>query len=128
MISHHFLGTGQTSERLARAAGEPERLIGEVAGLVAACGLEVAAHQVATFDNGGRTFVWVLAESHLVLHHWTEEGFSTIDLHVCDYRESNADKARSLAGRLAELCWVAGSAEWRELELESGRSPTAAIR
>ena len=128
MRSHHFLGTGQTSGRLSRLAREPRRLIAEIVALVETAGLEVVAHQRAAFDNGGQTFVWVLAESHLVVHHWAEEGFCTIDLHVCDYRSSNADRARSPAGGLEELCFVAGTFTWRELELESAGSTTAAIR
>jgi len=48
------------------------------------------------FDNGGLTLVWVLAESHLVLHHWEMEGFATLDLHLCNYRGSNIERARRL--------------------------------
>ncbi len=129
MSSHHFIGVGRVSEGLAASAREPSALSDRIADLVHDCGLEVVARQTVSFDHGGLTLVWVLAESHLVLHLWAEEGFATIDLHVCDYRGSNAARARRLAERLGEDCFRAGSAAWRELEVgEPGRAPTAAIR
>ena len=73
------------------------------------------AQQAVPFAGGGLTLVWVLAESHLVLHLWPEEGYATVDLHVCDYRESNAAKARRLREELARLCFAAGSGEWQEM-------------
>ena len=51
----------------------------------------------------------------LVLHLWPERGCATLDLHVCDYRDSNRDKARRLRDALAALCFAHGSASWREL-------------
>lgn len=129
MRSHHFVGGGRTSASLLAAAAEPQRLLAEIAELVTACQLQVVGRQTVGFANGGLTCVWVLAESHLVLHLWPEEGLATVDLHVCDYRASNARNAAALVERLRSWCFEAGSDRWRELELEaSGRTPTAAIR
>jgi S-adenosylmethionine/arginine decarboxylase-like enzyme len=118
MASHHFIGTGIVSEGLAASVGDPDRLLDRVQEQVTASGLQVVARQAVRFDNGGLTLVWVLAESHLVLHVWTREGFASIDLHVCDYRESNAENARRLVGSLRDLCFAASSDRWHELEVE----------
>jgi S-adenosylmethionine/arginine decarboxylase-like enzyme len=125
MASHHFIGTGLVSEQLAAAAADTGRLVRRVGYIVADCGLLVIADRAVRFDNGGLTLVWVLAESHLVLHHWAEEGFATLDLHVCDYHESNARKARRLVERLRSFCFESGSDRWHELEVEDPR-PVAA--
>lgn len=81
MISHHFVGAGRSSERLRSV--EPSRLLALVTERVVDCGLGVVVEQAVPFDNGGLTLVWVLAESHLVLHLWPEDGYATVDLHVC---------------------------------------------
>lgn len=122
MSSHHFLGTGNLSQGFRTEASRPERLLETIAGLVTDAGLGVMSRQAVPFPGGGLTLVWVLAESHLVIHHWPEEGYATIDLHVCDYTGSNALKARRLVRALEEHCFAAGSARWNELELEA---PTA---
>jgi S-adenosylmethionine/arginine decarboxylase-like enzyme len=70
MASHHFLGTGPISEALAAAARRPAALLDRVERLVSDSGLAVVGRQVVPFPGGGLTLVWVLAESHLVLHHF----------------------------------------------------------
>ena len=121
MISHHFVGAGRSSERLRSV--EPSRLLALVTERVVDCGLGVVVEQAVPFDNGGLTLVWVLAESHLVLHLWPEDGYATVDLHVCDYRASNADSARRLRQELADLCFAPGSVHWREMAV--GEKPLA---
>ncbi len=137
MASHHFLGTGLISGALAAAAQSPEALLDQLERRVADSGLEVVARQAVAFPDGGLTLVWVLAESHLVLHHWAGEGYATIDLHVCDYRGSSAASARRLVASLRGLCFRDGSDRWREHHLEppgnpadaaGGRPSTAALR
>lgn len=118
MASHHFVGKGLVSRELAEAVRESGSLIGRVTALVRGAGLEVVGHRLVEFDNGGLTAVWVLAESHLVLHHWGHEGYATIDLHVCDYRVSNAVKAASLIESLTVFCFADATVTWRELHLE----------
>lgn len=121
MASHHFIGTGPYSERLARLAADPEGLSAAVASRIRDVGFEVVLSDRAAFSHGGQTFVWVLAESHLVLHYWGEEGFATIDLHICDYRESNATRAESLVEALEGLCFVPQTAAWERLTLREPR-------
>lgn len=127
MASHHFLGTGLLSDALATAARQPETLLAEIDRQVASSGLAVVAHQAVPFPGGGATFVWVLAESHLVLHHWAAEGYATIDLHICDYRGSNAEKARRLVDSLRGFCFRGGSDSWHEQRLEPPRKLPAAV-
>ena len=119
LTSHHFIGTGRFSDMLsaAYAAGgpDPDRLLAEVGATVESCGLQVVAQQAVPFDGGGFTLVWVLAESHLVLHLWPERGYATADLHVCDYRVSNADRARQACSALSALCFAPGSGYWNEM-------------
>lgn len=124
---HHFIGVGLESESLREVARDRGRLTAEIGGLVSANGLQVVSDQIAEFDNGGLTVVWILAESHLVLHHWAVEGFATLDLHVCDYQGSNADKATSLVEDLSAYCFSDGAGSWREMHLsEPVRVPASA--
>lgn len=125
MVSHHFVGTGLVSQALAAAVGEPGALIDRVARLVRDAELEVMADRLVEFDQGGLTAVWVLAESHLVLHHWAREGFATLDLHVCDFRVSNAAKAAYLVESLTAFCFVEATATWQEMQLEDPISVAA---
>lgn len=53
-------------------------------------------------EGGGVTGVVVLAESHLSVHTWPENGYVSIDVFVCNYTEDNTGKARALAARLID--------------------------
>ena len=123
MASHHFIGTGPYSEWLELSASDPDQLLATMADRVSAIGFEVVLRSCAVFPNGGRTLVWILAESHLVLHYWGAEGFATIDLHVCDYQASNAAKAAALVEVLEELCFQPRTAVWERLVLKEPRVP-----
>ena len=101
------------------AARDAEKLIVGVTRRIHDAGLEVVAHRAVDFDNDGLTVVWVLAESHLVLHHWGREGYATLDLHVCDYQAPNAVKAKTLVTTLTEFCFEQGTETWREIHLEA---------
>jgi S-adenosylmethionine/arginine decarboxylase-like enzyme len=118
MGSHHFIGTGAISARLRKEAGDPDALLEQIAAQVRESGLGVVAQQAVRFEGGGLTLVWVLSESHLVVHYWAEEGFATIDLHVCDYKKANHERARRLADSLAALCFTPGSERWQTLHVE----------
>ena len=83
--------------------------------MIRECGLTVVSGNSASFDGGGATLVWILAESHLVIHLWAAEGFATIDLHVCDFRASNAGPAGRLKERLSEWCFAGGEGTWQEI-------------
>lgn len=117
MASHHFIGSGRLAPDSAVHDHGADDLLREIGGLVQASGLQVMEESRVEFDNGGATLIWVLAESHLVLHLWKPEGFATVDLHVCDYRDDNAPKAAELRRRIEEYCFVSGSESWRELSL-----------
>ena len=118
MASHHFIGKGTTSATLKAAIEDVPALSATIRGLVEDSGLRVVDEKQAGFPGGGITLVWILAESHLVLHYWAEEGYSTLDLHVCDYDRSNAEKAAVLLRSLEEFCFAAGTAQWQELSME----------
>ena len=122
VTAHHFIGEGDFSARLLAACSDPPSLLAVVAAAVREAGLRVVADQAVPFTGGGATLVWVLAESHLVVHLWPERGRATVDLHVCDYRDSNRVKARRLRDALAALCFAPGSAAWRELAVGGGRT------
>ena len=122
MASHHFIGKGRSSARLIQATTDPEALSKTIIGLVEDSGLSVMSETMSRFPDGGMTFVWVLAESHLVLHYWADEGFSTLDLHVCDYQRSNAEKAARLKAALEAYCFAPGTSNWNDLAIEDPAS------
>jgi S-adenosylmethionine/arginine decarboxylase-like enzyme len=122
MASHHFLGSGLLARAFRAAASDPDEFLGQLERRVRDSGLAAVARQAVPFPDGGLTAVLVLAESHLVIHHWAEEGYATIDLHICDYRGSNAAKARRLVASLRRFCFVDGSDRWQEHQLESPRA------
>ena len=124
MVSHHFVGTGVWSQALQRAQCDSEQLLDDIAAHVRACHLHVVATQAVPFDHDGLTLVWVLAESHVVLHVWPELRSATLDLHVCNYGASNAANARALRDRLAEACFATGG-HWAELVTGSDTDQTA---
>ena len=119
MASHHFIGNGLVSTALEVAARTPAGLAETVSGQIRSAGLAVVEHRAVAFDNNGLTLVWVLAESHLVLHHWADEGFATLDLHVCDYNGSNAAKAAILVRTLTAFLFAPGTEHWNEVHLEA---------
>jgi S-adenosylmethionine/arginine decarboxylase-like enzyme len=128
LASHHFIGKGSTSATLKAATEDVPGLSATIRRLVEDSGLKVVDEKQASFPGGGLTLVWILAESHLVLHYWAEEGFSTLDLHVCDYDRSNADKAAVLARSLEEFCFAPDTAHWQELSIEDpAPRPRAAL-
>jgi S-adenosylmethionine/arginine decarboxylase-like enzyme len=125
MHSHHFIGVGLLSRKLKQGAVEPDRLVEEVSRIIEDCDLQIVSHDAVKFDNGGATLVWILAESHLVIHFWTGEGFATIDLHVCDYQASNLERAARLKNALSEFCFDLAEAKWHEIMLPQ---PVRAVR
>ncbi len=66
-------------------------------------GLTAIAHVFHAFgDDGGVTGMVVLAESHLSLHTWPEDGYVTLDVYVCNYSTDNRGKAQRLFNGLVE--------------------------
>ena len=125
MLAHHFIGSGAFSDGLRAAGDAREQLLTAVTARVRDAGLQVVAEHAVSFPAGGATLVWVLAESHLVLHLWPEHDRATVDLHVCDYRDGNAARARRLRDALDALCFAPGSSNWRELAVGEPRLAAA---
>lgn len=73
---------------------------------VAAAGLTTVAERFHAFEPvapdqpAGITGVVLLAESHLAVHTWPEQGAVTLDVYVCNLGSDNSDKARDLLRRL----------------------------
>lgn len=70
---------------------------------VEAAGLTSVGSLFHSFGEGeGVTGVVVLAESHLSLHTWPEDGYVTLDVYVCSYTSDNRAQAESLFARLMQ--------------------------
>ena len=65
-----------------------------------ASGLKIVGDVFHQFQPQGVTGTVLLAESHLAIHTWPEEGFVTVDLYVCNYRADNTQKALNLYAKL----------------------------
>ncbi len=77
--SHHlvelvFEGGIDINEKLADSIAD--RLISELS-------LTVVGNQKHIFDNGGLTKIWILSQSHLVIHTWPEWRAIHLDLMTC---------------------------------------------
>lgn len=117
MNSYHFIGTGLISEEIEKQWSETQAIKEKISRLVTDCGMKIVSRTSADFEGSGNTLVWILAESHLVVHFWVSEGFITIDLHVCDYQVSNLDRAQKLKRTLSEYCFRPMYNYWQELTL-----------
>ena len=65
-----------------------------------ASGLNIVGDVFHQFQPRGVTDTVLLAESHLAIHTWPEEGFVTVDLYVCNYKADNTQKALNLYAKL----------------------------
>jgi S-adenosylmethionine/arginine decarboxylase-like enzyme len=117
MNSYHFIGVGLMSRKLAGMVTDTKLVAEQVTGLIIDSGLQIVSQAGTNFEGGGDTLIWILAESHLVLHLWTSEGFATIDLHICDYQASNLTRATHLKESLNEFCFNSEHVYWQELTL-----------
>ncbi|MBN8505705.1 MAG: adenosylmethionine decarboxylase [Burkholderiales bacterium] len=65
---------------------------------VQGAGLSVVAERFHAFEPAGSgvTGVVLLAESHLAVHTWPEQGAVTLDLYVCNHSADNSAKAEAL--------------------------------
>jgi len=117
MNSYHFIGVGLMSRKLSGMVTETKLVAERVTGLIIDSGLQIVSQAGTNFEGGGDTLIWILAESHLVVHLWTSEGFATIDLHICDYQASNLERAMHLKESLNEFCFNPEHVYWQELTL-----------
>ena len=68
---------------------------------VAESGLSAVGSLFHSFgEDSGVTGVVVLAESHLSIHTWPEDGYVTLDVYVCSYSTDNRSQAEDLFGRV----------------------------
>lgn len=66
-------------------------------------GLTTVGSLFHSFGEGeGVTGAVVLAESHLALHTWPEDGYVTLDVYVCSYSCDNSGKAEALFDALMQ--------------------------
>ena len=87
----------------------------DAAGLLAHCeqavrfaGLQVVASLSHTFaptglGPSGVTATVLLAESHLCVHTWPEQGAVTLDVYVCNFGADHSAKAQALMDGLVTL-------------------------
>ena len=69
---------------------------------VADAGLTAVGALFHSFGEGaGVTGVVVLAESHLSIHTWPEDGYVTLDVYVCSYSTDNSASAQQLFDTVA---------------------------
>ena len=69
---------------------------------VADAGLTTVGALFHSFGEGaGVTGVVVLAESHLSIHTWPEDGYVTLDVYVCSYSTDNSASAQQLVDTVA---------------------------
>lgn len=117
MNSYHFIGVGLMSSKLGNSFTDTKLIAAEISQLITDSGLQIVSQAGTNFEGGGDTLIWILAESHLVVHLWTSEGFATVDLHVCDYKASNLERAVNLKESLDEYCFNPEHIYWQELTL-----------
>jgi len=69
---------------------------------VGAAGLQAVAECFHAFQPAGSgiTGVVLLAESHLAVHTWPEQGAVTLDVYVCNFGADNRAKAKALLAQL----------------------------
>lgn len=71
-------------------------------------GLQVVGQLLHTFPAtsqgpGGVTATVLLAESHLCVHTWPEQGGVTLDVYVCNFGGDHSAKARAVMASLEAL-------------------------
>ena len=65
-----------------------------------ASGLDIVGDLFHQFQPRGVTGTMLLADSHLAIHTWPEEGFVTVDVYVCNDLVDNTQKALNLYATL----------------------------
>jgi S-adenosylmethionine decarboxylase proenzyme len=97
---------GCDAARLNDAAGA-KRLLYEVASIVGATTIGDIFHQ---FSPHGVTGVLAIAESHISIHTWVEDGYAAVDLFLCNSELSRTAVERAIEAiktfLRAEACTV----------------------
>lgn len=84
------------------------RLLGHCEQAVRQAGLQPVARLAHTFpaldaQPAGVTATVLLAESHLCVHTWPEQGAVTLDVYVCNFGGDHTAKAQALLAALLAL-------------------------
>ncbi len=87
---------------------DADRLLARCVALVQAAGLQAVAQLAHRFPAtpqgpGGVTATVLLAESHLCVHTWPEQGGATLDVYVCNLGADHSAKAQALLAALLAL-------------------------
>lgn len=112
--SHHFSAVLPLTEGTELLSAEA--LLALLKSAVIEARLTAVADVTASFTPCGATAVLVLEESHVAVHLWPELRLATVDIHVCDYSQDNASKAKHLARLLGmQLAKNADPSLWQQL-------------
>ena len=65
-------------------------------------GFEAVDHLMHRFPNQGTTFIYVLSQSHAMLHTWPESGFVSIDVYSCGEPQVVRPALESIRGYLTQ--------------------------
>ena len=84
------------------------RLLSHCERAVVQAGLQPVARLAHTFpavdgQPAGVTATVLLAESHLCVHTWPEQGAVTLDVYVCNFGGDHSSQAQTLLAALLEL-------------------------
>jgi S-adenosylmethionine decarboxylase proenzyme len=66
-------------------------------------GLQVVGYSKHHFQPQGLTFALLLAESHLSIHTWPENGNIAFDIYTCNYQSDNSHKTREVYEKMKKL-------------------------
>jgi len=110
--SHHFSAILTASEKV--YIWKEDDFIHMLKDVVERAGLTTVGELAFTFQPQGISAVVLLEESHVALHFWPEKGKVTVDIHVCDYQQSNKLKAENLA-QLLEMEISGSTSQWNYL-------------
>ncbi|MBD3267145.1 polyamine aminopropyltransferase [bacterium] len=82
----------------------PDTIVPSVQQAICKAGLQFIKSAYHSFDEAGYTAVFILAESHVVIHSWPEyERLILIDVSVCDYYRSNKERTLKLETELRKV-------------------------
>lgn len=74
----------------------------KISQLIKTQGLHELGSYYYQFDVGA-TGVIALAESHLAIHTWPNEGYVSLSIYVCNYSQDNSKKAQEMFTQLVEF-------------------------
>lgn len=106
-----------------RAIDDPEAVREALREAVRLAGATLVHLEVHRYSPQGVTGVAVLAESHLAVHTWPEQGYAAVDIYTC-----GTTAAPETAVRVLEGCFGAELVEVREITRGVRPSLAHAIR